>query len=455
MRTGPELTHKLNVELIRTGTWPISTGVWTATPGCLASAVDAVKCPAVRPAVLKLGHTDTRFDGEPALGWVQNLRITDGGNTLVGDFTGMPAALDQIMASAYPDRSVEGLYDYTCGGGHTHPFVLTAVALLGVTPPGIGTLKSFRDVASMYGLAASALPATGGTPVSVTFRAAGSATAPAPTAAPASARSTTMTIAPEVRASRPGEDALDWCLATGQIRQSVYDIIKGSGAAQRMLATAPPTPTPAPVAASTTPRPAGNGPAYAKNPLIDEVLASSRTVYRHALTGGAPPTLFSAGDVPAETMSGIDPVQLLRAPWTARHAIAAARTQAEAAELLELVSGPDGAETAHMFELDQHPGNRDYRTRVDSWWTEGVRVEASQAQQAYEQQIVASASPTGLSLDEQVEAMLAADEQRTEEHRRTREQAILEGRAVGHSYDVGRVRAAAAEREIRAKQAGL
>jgi hypothetical protein len=438
------LTHKLGVELIRTGTWPISSGVWTATKDCLTSAVDAVKCPAVRPAVLKLGHTDKRFDGDPALGWVQNLRLTDGGETLVGDFTGMPAALDQIMASAYPDRSVEGQYDYKCAAGHAHPFVLTAVALLGVTPPGISTLKSFRDVASMYGLAASATPVTGGTPVSVTIRASGSETVPVAASAPASTRSTAMTSAVD-RPPRTGEDSLDWCLATGRIDQTVYDLMRGPGSARRVLAASPPV---APPPQPPTPK----GPAYAKNPFVDEVLASSRSIYQHALAGGPPPTLFSAGDVPAETMSGMDPARLLAAPWTARHAIAAARTQADAAELLELVSGPDGTENARMFELDRHPGLRDYRMRVDAWANEGVKVEASQAQQAHEQQVMASSGAPAATLDEQVEAMLAADEQRAEERRRSQERDILEGRSIGHFRDVNRVRAAATEREIRAAQ---
>lgn len=157
------LTRIDGVELIRTGAWKVSTGDWNVGPDDLAAAVGALACPAVRNPILKLGHVDPRFndpdgptyDGQPALGWVDNLRIGDGGHTLLGDYAGVPGWLGTVMASAYPDRSVEGTYDYRCQVGHTHPFVLTAVALLGVTPPGVGTLQSLQDVAALYGVAAS------------------------------------------------------------------------------------------------------------------------------------------------------------------------------------------------------------------------------------------------------------------------------------------------------------
>lgn len=155
------LARRDGVELIRTGRWQISTGEWTATREDLVAAVAALSCPAVRKPILKIGHTDERFtpgDGEPAIGWIDGMRLADGGHTLIGDYVGMPAWLDQVMASAYPDRSVEGVYNYRCQLEHTHPFVLTGVALLGVTPPGVGTLKSLADVQALYGLAAAEAP---------------------------------------------------------------------------------------------------------------------------------------------------------------------------------------------------------------------------------------------------------------------------------------------------------
>lgn len=178
MPASVELANIPGVELIRTGSWPISTGQWTVSAEDLVAAVAALNCPAVRKPRLKIGHVDPRFnaagvggpamDGEPAVGWVDNLRVADNGQSLVGDYTGVPGWLGAVMASAYPDRSVEGFHAYRCQLNHTHPFVLTGVALLGVTPPGVGTLKSLSDVARLYGVDAAEVP-EGAVPVAATF----------------------------------------------------------------------------------------------------------------------------------------------------------------------------------------------------------------------------------------------------------------------------------------------
>lgn len=159
------------VELVHAGRWQISTGTWEPTPDDLTEAVAALDCPAVRRPVLKLGHTDPRFDGEPAIGFIANLATSSDGQALVGDYVGIPAWLAEtddegrsVLSSAYPDRSVEGTYDFTCQLGHTHPFVLTAVALLGVMPPGVGTLASLNDVAALYGIPADVAADAGRAP---------------------------------------------------------------------------------------------------------------------------------------------------------------------------------------------------------------------------------------------------------------------------------------------------
>lgn len=164
----PPLSRLPNVELMHSGTWSASTGVHTFTSDDFAYAVAALDCPAVRRPYLKLGHTDPRFDGEPAVGWIDNLTTVDSGHGLQGDYVGMPGWLGPILASAYPDRSIEGSWDYRCALGHTHPFVLTGVALLGITAPAIGTLESLQDVATLYGVAASR--ERSGTPVSVQMK---------------------------------------------------------------------------------------------------------------------------------------------------------------------------------------------------------------------------------------------------------------------------------------------
>jgi hypothetical protein len=151
----PQLVTLPNVDILATGTWALSSGEATFTAQDLANAVQAAQCPAVGSPVLKLGHIDPRFDGEPAVGRVMNLSLTADGNKITGDLSGMPAWLGTILASAYPNRSIEGYYDFACQVGHVHPFAIKALALLGVTPPGVGVLSSLADVAALYGIAAS------------------------------------------------------------------------------------------------------------------------------------------------------------------------------------------------------------------------------------------------------------------------------------------------------------
>lgn len=155
----PTLSHLPNVELCQTGTWHLSTGPATFTPDDFMSAVAALECPAVRRPVLKLGHAGAHGVGEAALGYIDNLRGDEDWRTLIGDYAGMPGWLatpdvngQTVIASAFPDRSIEGSWDWHCQMGHTHPFVITAVALLGAELPGVGTLASLQDVGRLYGI---------------------------------------------------------------------------------------------------------------------------------------------------------------------------------------------------------------------------------------------------------------------------------------------------------------
>lgn len=153
----PDLRTIRGIELVKVGTWQISTGEWTVTAGDLASAVEAHKAAVLRKPVVKvkLGHNGPMGDAGPALGYVDNLRLADGGNTLIGDLVNVPATVAKLLPHAYPDRSVEALRNYTDQSGRTWPLVLDALALLGATAPGIGALKSLQDVAGLYDIAAS------------------------------------------------------------------------------------------------------------------------------------------------------------------------------------------------------------------------------------------------------------------------------------------------------------
>jgi hypothetical protein len=158
----PVLAEWKDVELVAAGEWDLSTGTASFTTADLQSAVGAAECPAVGRPILKIGHADPRFtpnpaeDGEPAIGWVAGMRLNESMTKIVGDFAGMPGWLGEILPSAYPERSVEGAWNFPCQLGHTHPFVITAVALLGCTPPGVGIIASLNDVATLYGIEAAA-----------------------------------------------------------------------------------------------------------------------------------------------------------------------------------------------------------------------------------------------------------------------------------------------------------
>jgi hypothetical protein len=177
-----QLARREGVELVATGSWELLSGSWNPNRKDILAAVESAQCPAVRRPKIKIGHLDPRFnepddttlDGTPSLGWFDNLRASNDGNTLVGDQVALPW-LTQVQAAAWPDRSIEGKYNSRCGLGHIHPFVITAVSLLGETPPGIPTLKSITsldDLPAALGVAAAGEAPEGGEDVQATIRAA-------------------------------------------------------------------------------------------------------------------------------------------------------------------------------------------------------------------------------------------------------------------------------------------
>lgn len=167
--SGISLVTLPGIELATIGEWNLGSGLTTFTRDDMAAAVGAVECKSVRRPVLKLGHSEPppkgqkRWDGEPAIGWIENMALAEGGDMITGDYTGVPGWLAEIMSTAYPDRSVEATRNFKCQTGHVHPFVITAVALLGVTPPGIGVLDSIKAVKALFEVEAEAEPITGET----------------------------------------------------------------------------------------------------------------------------------------------------------------------------------------------------------------------------------------------------------------------------------------------------
>jgi hypothetical protein len=145
----PNLVTVPNVELIEVGEdWETSTGVFTWGEDDLISGIESQEDPAVRTPVLKLGHVDPRFDGQPVFGRIMNMALTNNGQTLVGDLVGVPAWLAKVMWAAYPRRSFEGRVQYTTRTGNKWPLVVEALSLLGTAYPAINTLE---DLQQMWG----------------------------------------------------------------------------------------------------------------------------------------------------------------------------------------------------------------------------------------------------------------------------------------------------------------
>lgn len=152
---GKGLVRVNDVPLAEVGmNWPASTGTVTFTAEDFVSAVQAFNDPAVRSAIVKIGHTDPRFnvpgnqvkDGQPALGRIVNVRTTNNGQTLVGDFEGVPEWLADVLPYAYPQRSIEARRGVATKTGNTWSFVLTGVALLGEMDQAVETLDDIKAI---------------------------------------------------------------------------------------------------------------------------------------------------------------------------------------------------------------------------------------------------------------------------------------------------------------------
>lgn len=146
-----------SVELVKVGIWAASQGDGTVTAEDIAAMAAAYRNPMADKIPLKIGHTDPRFqdargnvpadhDGNPAYGWVENVRASSDGQTLLGDFVGVPPKLAEAMPSALRNRSVEFMPGKRLGG-KVYRAVLTAVALLGAAAPAV---KGLADVLALY-----------------------------------------------------------------------------------------------------------------------------------------------------------------------------------------------------------------------------------------------------------------------------------------------------------------
>lgn len=155
-----------DVEVVSTGTYDLGSGKTTFTAEDLADAVLAATDPTVVAPRIKLGHVDKRFegdlDGEPAFGTVANMRLDNNGQTIKADLEGVPAWLADSMESAFPGRSIEGGFGFKAPSGRDYKLVVSNLALLGTTWPGVTSLDDLKQCLSANGPVLSPVEADGG-----------------------------------------------------------------------------------------------------------------------------------------------------------------------------------------------------------------------------------------------------------------------------------------------------
>lgn len=156
------------IPVLETGIeYPASTGTFTVTSAMLAEAVTSQDDPHILPPRIKIGHSenpinddlqelweevnDGRDESQPSLGTIQNLRVSEHGQTLIGDFYGLPQWLASILKTAYPARSIEGGSWKNDANDRSYSFMIEAVALLGVVGPGCTSLDDLQELFSAEG----------------------------------------------------------------------------------------------------------------------------------------------------------------------------------------------------------------------------------------------------------------------------------------------------------------
>lgn len=143
------------VELARPGVWQLASGKTTFSVDHLRDAADFWAATGGQALPLALGHSDPRFTGDPSFGTVRNVRYEedDRGPVLKGDLVDMPTWLHAAAPKRWPNRSIEGYENFEFGD-RKYKLVLTGLALLGATPPGVMNIQSLQDL--QMALAASA-----------------------------------------------------------------------------------------------------------------------------------------------------------------------------------------------------------------------------------------------------------------------------------------------------------
>lgn len=141
------------VELLRVGRWRAAAGDGNISAEDLDAMVAAAADPEVDAAPVRIGHDDPRFDGQPALGWLTNVRRE--GDRLLADIVGVPQRLAPRFRDAWRRRSIEAVSNLRTPSGRLYRRALTGLALLGIAAPAV---KGLADVLALYGAAAGPRP---------------------------------------------------------------------------------------------------------------------------------------------------------------------------------------------------------------------------------------------------------------------------------------------------------
>lgn len=166
-----EITEFVTLEAIpvaETGIdYPASTGPISLTSSMFSEAVRYTEDPHGMNPRIKISHGANPIDQElqslfdaynqdrdaslPSLGTILNLREDNNGQTLVGDWYGLPSWLAAILETAYPARSIEGGAWFNEANQKNYDFKIDAVALLGVIGPGCTSLADLQELFSKDG----------------------------------------------------------------------------------------------------------------------------------------------------------------------------------------------------------------------------------------------------------------------------------------------------------------
>jgi hypothetical protein len=148
------LPNSATSRLARPGKWHLASGAIDVDPAHLDDAARFANREGARPRTSRSATPTPAFmaaDGEPPMGWLHNMRVEEDeqGHVLKGDITdSAPTGSPRPSPRPLADRSDGGL-----GGLHGRgrrevlPRSSNGLALLGVTPPGMASLKSLRDSA--------------------------------------------------------------------------------------------------------------------------------------------------------------------------------------------------------------------------------------------------------------------------------------------------------------------